>query len=418
MTNKNDNVNIQDNKKMYLDFTAYLYPRIGKRIKGMRKKTGCTLDEFVSNESREDDSCWMDKSILSRIENGVTEKRKNPYLLSSAHIGSLAEKFNITKEELVWGDREEQKQFAKIIIVSILCNSSNLNPFCCYDSYEELFNYANKQEELTEELSIYLPNAEDLPYLTKEKISDTTQITPAGYPTVTAEELKKKVDIFFENKYGFFYSRENHDAYDILKNEYHKELKTLSNLLFNLILHDYRFANGFARRAVALIQKRYLEEDKFIEKMTDFYASPSQYINLAINNKEKEYNDFAIAFIHLWERKEKDFMAFFDKHIFKNKKVEGGLKYFRNEDFMSIIMSDELFRLCETALIMEEFTEPEAVLSKNIIQNFYQLEVQKYITKQNSKHGKVGEGDSNVLDYLTQNIIKTEEYADKYSNSL
>lgn len=415
MTNKNNN---EDKKKMYLDFTAYLYPRIGKRIKGMRKKTGCTLEKFVAIESSKDGKTWMDKSILSRIENGVTEKRKNPYLLSAAHIKDLSDEFGITKKKLVWGDRKEQKQFAKIIVVSVLCNASDINPFCYYDSYEEVFDWANKQKELSEELSVYLPCAVELPDITKEKIADTTQITPAGYPTVTAEELKQKVDVFFESKYGFFYSKENHGSYDILKNGYYEELKTLSNLLFNIMLHDYRFADGFVKRAVMLIQERYLETDKFIEKMTELYASPSQYINVAMDNKENEYSDFAIAFNHLWERKEKDFMAFFDKHIFKNKKVEGGLRYFRNEDFMSMILSDEFFQLCETALIMEEFTEQEAVLSKNIIQNFYQYQTQKYIVYQNSKRGKVREGDSNVIDYLTENIGITRECANRYFNSL
>lgn len=413
----NNDKDKNENKNMYFDFTAFLYPKIGKRIRSMRKKTGCTLEEFVVNESREDKKPWIDPSILSRIENGVTEKRKNPYLLSSAHIESLSKKFGIDKEELVWGDREEQKLFARLMMVAVLCNASDINPFCYHDSYQDVFDWANKQKELSEELSVYLPCAVELPNIIKEKIADTTPITPVGYPTVTAEELKQKVDVFLESKYGFFYSKENQEAYDILKNGYYEELKTLSNLLFNLMLHNYRFADGFARRAVMFIQGRYFEEGKFVEEMKDFYANPSRYVNFAMDNKEQEYSDFVIAFNHLWERKEKDFMAFFDKHIFKNEKVDGGLKYFRNEDFMSIIISNEFFQLCETTLIMEEFTEQEAVLSKNIIQNFYQYQVRKYIVYQNSKCGNVGEGDSNAIDYLAKNIGMTKEYANRYFNA-
>lgn len=414
-TNNTNDKNKKGMEEVYLDFTAVLYPQIAKRVKNARKKLGCPLDKFVIDKTSE--YPWIDIHILSNIENGKAEKRRNPYLLSRAQISEISSKLGMTKEELVWGSSEEEERFARLIIVTVLCNSSDINPFCYYDSYKVLFDWAYNQVGLPEELNMYLACAIEYPYMTGEEICDTTEITPAGHPAVTAEDLKKKVNEFFENKYGFFYNKENYDAYEILKKGYSEDLKKLSDNLFMLVLHDCKLAEKYAGHVVLGVHNNYFESDTFIEEIEKCYNNPSRYIGLAMDGKKMDYCYFVSAFDKFWERKGKDFMQFFDKHFFKNDKVEEGLRYFRNEDFMAVIKSDEFLRICEEIRIIEEFAEQEAIMSHNIYRSFFLYAVQKYtdyqkIKNEKEKHDKSHYTLDNALDYLLKSVKATKDFAE------
>lgn len=409
MGNKTKN---KKEEKVYLNFTGILYRQIGERVKDARKKLKATLDKVVVDETNKSgESCWIDKHILNNIENGKAEKKRNPYLLSSGHIADLSEKLNIgDKFQVVWGNEGDRKRFAKLILIAVLCNASEMNPFFPYhhSGYEELFKWAHNQSGFPKELRVYLACAEEYSYMVKmeEKICDATEIAPHDYPVITAEELKERINLFLENNYPFFYSEKNYNAYGILKNECDRDLNMLSDCLFNLMKHNYTFTKKFVQRIENFIQAKYFDRADLIEKMKDFYTSPSQYIHIVLSQNDS-YFDFAAAFNSLWERNEKDFMDFFNRHIFKNDKIDNGLKVFQNRDFMAIIKSDEFYQLCRSIQVAEELTEPEAIISQDAYTAQFQYQVQKYVSK--TKDGNI-----RMLDYLVAARKNIEGYAEEY----
>jgi len=89
---------------------------------------------------------------------------------------------------------------------------------------------------------------------------------------------------------------------------------------------------------------------------------------------------FIKAFNSMWERRKDMLMLFFTQKLFTNPTLEeSGLKKFSNSYFDELIKSDELYQFCNTADIIEEYTDPKTILAKNYFQQFIQSRIQDNI---------------------------------------
>ena len=100
--------------------TQLLYPMIGSRIRQRRKDMGKSLMDISADMG-------IDYTLLSRIERGLIST-KNPYLLSAMQITAISGQFGIEAANLIWGTREEQTTFVKLICAALLLNGKG-NPF-------------------------------------------------------------------------------------------------------------------------------------------------------------------------------------------------------------------------------------------------------------------------------------------------
>ena len=367
-----------------LNYTNALYRIIGNRIKKIRKAKHLSQTKIDMNRE-----IAISTSILSRAESGNAQIGRNPYLLNASHIDTLCKLFKITSYELIWGTLEEQEDFVKFLLLSILLNGNTFNPFVYFDSSLELYKWLYTQKGISEELTVYLYCAIDVysqnpkaPKPTKIKPKSCLEINQKEYPEIKLSELKERVDSYLIETYSFFYSEKNFEYYKLLieekekphiKPQFDKDLLPLSNVLFKDLMHDYDFVVNFVNYATP----SHFTENKIDDDIEQLLVNPSKFILNALDYKENGYILFIKAFNSMWERRKDMLMLFFTQKLFTNPTLEeSGLKKFSNSYFDELIKSDELYQFCNTADIIEEYTDPKTILAKNYFQQFIQSRIQ------------------------------------------
>lgn len=316
-----------------LNIQNLLYKTIGDRIKNMMAQNGETLDTL-------EEKTGINKSMLSKISNGKTNKRRNPYLLSDTNIELLAEHFGIEETELIWGTETEIEAFVKIIIIAILMNSDKLNPF------EHIKN---------EDFDKWIENENN----------------------TNSEKSYFEVDV---SPYKYFINLENAESYDKLENKFSSDLEDLSNKSLKILLQfDYHYAQYFInkilnRLPVPDIEIRHLEippslsskinkgwEDTFgkitynntHDLISQFlFRNKGEYNIQILDNKGEHYKLFMIAFYKYWESCKDIYIDFFKKNIFSifSSTEKGKMKKLQNTFFHTVISSED-FNILTTSLI-------------------------------------------------------------------
>lgn len=314
-----------------LNIQNLLYKTIGDRIKNMIEQNGETLDAL-------EEKTGINKSMLSKLSNGKTNKRRNPYLLSDTNIELLAKHFNIEESELIWGTETEKEAFVKIIIIAILINSDKLNPFEYIKS--EDFDKWIENENNTNSKS--------------EKISLEDDLRP----------------------YKYFINLENAKNYDKLENKFSSDLEDLSNKSLKLLLQfDYRYTQYFINKILNRlpspgIEIQYLSvppslsskiakacglnsHNKTYDLIEQFlFKNKGEYNVHILDNKAEHYKLFMIAFYKYWESCKDIYIKFFRKNIFSifSNTKRGKMKKLQNTFFHSVLSSED-FNMLSTALI-------------------------------------------------------------------
>ena len=394
-----------------LNYTEAFYKMIGKRIKKTRKENNLTQEDLEEKDV-------ITVSVLSRAENGNAQPKRNPYLLNVSHIKSLCNAFKISCSELIWGNEKDQENFVKFLLLAILLNGNSMNPFLYFDSKLELYKWLYTQAGIPEELACYLYCAIDV-YEQEPNCSDSAKLIPLDYPEISLGEINTKVKTYLEQSYTFFYDEtgEYYNAYESLLKEdadksicpaFDKELLALSDIIFKDLMHDYNFTVDFTNHATPSV----FTENEISAEIEQLIIHPSSFINNALDYKGYSYSKFVNAFNRLWEKRKDTLMPFFQKHLFHNKELENsGLKHFKSRDFDRIIKSDEFYQLCNTANIMEEYTDPETILAKNYFRSFIQSRLQQNAFSRNKIE------DLAFWDYVADSMLKTKECAESILNN-
>lgn len=407
-----------------MNYTNMIYKSIGNRVKHYRARaTVIDVNKKVIPATL--DNIDMDNAVLSRIQNGIALKRKNPYLFNMCQAEQLCNLFNIDKKVLIWGTVEERENMVKLLLLAILMNGATLNgctynPFCYYESNLELFRWAKKQKIFRNNLDNYLEGAKNL-YENNLVTSDNDEINVENFPIITIKELRERVESACRLHFGFFYSKDNFDAYELLNPKYDKCLVNLSDELFKQLLHNYEFTKSFIEHSTNLISFQDFKNISSISEVKhvpilinaeNLLLHPSKFILVALDYKEYDFCNFVCAFNKLWDENKDIYMNYFNSEIFNNLKLnESGLKAFQNKDIDSIIKSDTFLNLCNKTSIMEEYTNPQAILAKN----YFIFSVQKTI-EQNyiDKKQSIGENcDNTLFEYLINSFTNTIECANK-----
>lgn len=408
--------------------TEYLYKRIGARIRNKRKERHLTQVYFYPA---------IDTSILSKIENGKAITGKNPYLLNSCQIDSLCHFFKCDAYQLIWGTKEEQENFAKILLLSIMCNGEptgdrehhqSINPFCYFESTYDLFMWAFEQNGIPAKLKDSIRYAID--QLDAQKKDSEIKI-PYDSSKISVDELRNKIDLHFSESYGFFYNKENFDIYTTLDVHYDSAIEKISDSIFHLLLTDYAFTERFADYAPRAIlnqdtvksfmstknrtNENEIHNEKFFNsRIEEFLIHPSHFIGIAIDKKILNYCYFVGAFNNLWEKHKETFMNYFNKKIFSNSDIiENGLKKFKNTDFYAILTSDELFQLCNNTKTLEEYMSSESILAKN----FFRISVQEAVSRHEiynqyeKVYRKLNNNTTDLWEYLSNSKNATKNCA-------
>lgn len=396
-----------------MNFQNYFYKEIGKRIRTQRK------EKRLSQESID-----IDTPILSKIENGITHPTKNPYLINGNQLNILCEQLEMDKAEIVWGNREEQKNFVKMILISVLmsCNQQSfINPFCSFE-----FN-SNLQTELISASKINFLNwALKQPIISEEHREKIVHILSFTDFINTCHKEDKKTDMIksfneiydsnflselielFTKEYSFFFSNKNFDMFNKLLVSYDARFQQLSDILFKHLLQNYQFAKGYAQRASNYIFNIHFGQDNtFYEKTESLLVHPSQYMDIALDYKEMHYYDFILAFNQLWNNHSKEYMDYFDKNLFYADSIyKHGLKQLQSEEIIkNIILSDKFYNLCNKFAILDIYKDTNSLLAHN----YFTLHIQ-LLTQKNLMIASEGENKT-LLNHLVNTLNETDACA-------
>lgn len=402
-----------------MNYTKMLYKSIGNRIKLKRSSTTVTVENKIVPATL-DNLRDMDNASLSRIQNGIALKRKNPYLMNYYQAEYLCEKLGIKMNELIWGKTEEQENFVKIILLAIMINGASyhdkiFNPFCYFESTEELFEWAYKQSIIPGNLKQCILYALEVHKVGIAK--DDYEIQIDDNSTITLKELKIQIEEICHSKYGFYYSKQNYDFFELLKSEHDESLEALSDILFNQLMHDYKFSSSFTERVSnRIFNQDYditprifdLEQVPILDNADSLLLHPSRFILEAIDYRNEYYASFIYAFNSLWQRSKNAYMDYFNKSIFQNPIINKiSLKAFQDKDFDRIIKSDTFYDLCNITSVIDEYINPESILSKNYFRLMIQATIQKNAIVNLPNY------DSTLWEHLSNSVIQTKEFANK-----
>lgn len=296
------------------DYTSMLYRMIGRRFRERRKKAKMTQADFMPT---------LDTTIVSKIENGKAEKKRNPHFLNNGKIQDICafEELDITPYELIWGTEEEKTELVKIWTLSVLLNSCK-NPFkdCTFEQW------------LMDEW-IYDPGRE-----------------------------KDNIPLMVE-KYGYFISPERYGLYGLLKTEFDNDYERISNLILKQLMLDYQFSKKFFFNLIPIIVKyQGIPIEKVIENLI---LNKGNYADAIFDSLDYGYVQFILAFHAFWNRTAEQYLAFFEEHLFGNGDtlLKEGMKNINNDRIHNLFICPEFIEMNERLLYLPEYTEPEAIFA-------------------------------------------------------
>jgi len=397
-----------------MSYTDFLYKSIGKRVNYFRINdrtvTGLlhpSLDAYCEKLEN------IDPAVLSRIENGISLKKKNPYLISPGIMNQLSKLFDNDCKKLIWGTTSDKENFVKLLLIAILLNGAasinkeSHNPFIYYENNCDLFRWAAETQRIPENLQYFCDLAINL-YVQNLVSSDNMRLSRENEESIPIHELRTRLDTHFEEKYGFFYSKINFEDYALLNMSHDSSLVNLSDALFTQLMHNYEFVEGFTTRATTSIHNKGYDDDNILINAEQLLLHPSRFIVIALDFNGIYYFRFVEAFENAWKQNKDKYICYFTTKIFENPKLEeSGLKHFQNSDFDEVIKSDSFYELCNTTSVMERYTSPEAILSYD----FFRASIQK-VCQENENRDFNGIN-SKLYMHLGDSVNRTKNLASK-----
>jgi len=399
-----------------MNYTKMLYKYIGTRIKNLRKET--TIRDYNNNPVKATlDNIEIDNAMLSRIQNGIASKRKNPYLINVTQMKILAELFNLSIEDLIWGDYKERESFIKVTLLAIMINGkeykkgSIINPFIYFDSSNELYQWVLTQSFFPETV---LPSCRF--YLTNNNKIEWNRVKGI----IPQDALRIKIEKILSEKYPFFSNKEYYELYDLIASDHDDELSHCADILIKMLLRDFSFTKSFTRKATNKILN---ESDENLANIFCFepveiktnteqlLLHPSTFILEAMDYKQYDYCLFMDAFEKLWKIHKTRFMNFFNNNIFKKPiLLEKGLKAFQNKDFDVLYKSQDFDDLLSFTSVYDNYINAESLLANN----YFTLSVQ--FALQEKAIQSFPDYNSKLLKLLSSQILATDKTASSFLN--
>lgn len=284
------------------NYTNLLYHLIGLRIREYRKKA--KLNQI---------GLRIERATLSNIENGKVSAR-NPHYMNCGHISDIVSSLhehsiNVSPSELVWGNTSEKTAYIKLIVLSILFNHTNQNPF---------------------------------------------RFMPFSSFSATGQE-----------ECDYFLNQSNHALYELLQVHHDDSYLRISNLLLKqLLLYE-----GLSSRISAYL-KSYSGYDpkQYKDIVISYLQNKSTFISDFLLN-EHNYPHFVVAFDQFWDRVQNDYLSFFESALFCGDDVltKNGMKSITSKKIHNILNSPEFSELNEWLLTIAENVDM-ATATTNMIQ--------------------------------------------------
>ena len=132
-----------------MDFTKYMEKKIGsrisKRIKNSYKSDVSFLEKLRKKDRTEDFP--IQQSALSNIKNG---KKSSKYLMSQKIFSKFLKEFELTSQELLFGENEEILEFFKFSFLLVLFNNSGVPSHIYNFTDDKFFQEEIKKENIEE----------------------------------------------------------------------------------------------------------------------------------------------------------------------------------------------------------------------------------------------------------------------------
>ncbi|RSL29217.1 hypothetical protein D7Z54_32415 [Salibacterium salarium] len=354
-----------------LNFTNFLYRNIGKRIKHYREKQlEVTQDQFVA-KLKMTNYISLTKYNLSRIENANNIKKNNPYLLTDTQIQGLSNFMDCSPNELIFGTVDEKVKMVKLILLAIIINGSKnkktggfIYPFI--DS--RVTKKAREKIAKKEGEKTAIDRLEEFLRLSKDIITDgelTNQILYLylnfHYVEEVDEEVIQECIDWYTTYYPFFIDPNEFDNFQLLINDFDKDIETQSNLIIKLLMGNIDFSKKFMEgiRNIYFNQQTVpgLIKDEDFKDVNDIKQNTGQYGGLAILYKEAGYVSFLNAFNEMWNRNNNLFMSYFNDHLFSIDFTTVKFKSMDDDYIHGIINSYEFIKLLYSKLEEEMYNK-------------------------------------------------------------
>ncbi|MGX6962014.1 hypothetical protein [Vagococcus xieshaowenii] len=326
-----------------MNFQKLLYKDMGTKVNDFRKKNNKTQDNLIEDISQKYHYSF-DRQRISAIENGKTDPRKNPYLMSSLQLDIFSNMLNIDKTTFIFGDKQDREKLIKLILLSIIMNGDKDRfdkdiqlPFL--KSVKNPFEY----EQTGHDYLIY-------------------QFTDANSHSVFKDENKllinsEEFNNFINSSFPFFANKENIDKYNILYTGYSKDLLEPSTLLIKLLFGNLKFAKSFIEHFTNIN----IAYGTFKEEALNLLQNKGVYGSLAIDWTLTYFPQFITAFEELWDNKKDVLMKFFDEQIFRLSNDAHALKKLNDKHFNYVIQSEAFIYLLQELLTVDEYTHDTAI---------------------------------------------------------
>lgn len=374
---------------------------IGDRVREIRSNS-----EISKNRMR------TDGKLLSKISNGKAEKQ-NPNLLTFASAEEITQTYGIGYDYLVYGDDESKERIMKLVLLCILFNglsfdNHTVNPFISFKTDDEMLSWAKFRirslpDDLATAISIHQKTNNNPNRKTrKDKRIRINEKTSISYQKLI-DQVKEQID----REYGFFFSSKNHEYFELLNDKKEHTFQKLSDVLFMQLLHDWQFTRNYTGRICNRLNNSDHDDstDTFVDNqyipikdnLERLLIHPSEFLLTAIDYKNSEYYRFVHAFNSFYNRSKNYFELFFRNNIFLKIDEERLLKDFTNDKIFEIITSDEFFELCNSASILDEYTNIESIFSIN----FYRLQIQEQYLRTTRTYKSIGNNNKNYSSLLS-----------------
>ncbi|HEM3467803.1 TPA: hypothetical protein U1B12_000937 [Streptococcus suis] len=215
-----------------MDFTDYLYTKIGERVAKHRKTSLTNYSDDIRAAAAEK---YNDNNIrtgitprnLSKIEKGIREETRS--FLTDNQIKSLSAKLACTETELLLGKKEDIEEILKILLFRCLLNDSKITDLIGINTWRDLYQKSQtvfmQSNENTEKLGNII-----LKFLLTNPTFQNHFITTVFY---YSDDFPKKFTPFQSETEG--HSRSNNYR---LQSRYDKNRETINSQLQDWYVYD------------------------------------------------------------------------------------------------------------------------------------------------------------------------------------
>ena len=349
-------------------------------------------------------------------------------ILSAPTIEALCSYTKWSANELIWGNDNEQETFIKILLLALLLNGSNTNPFRPFRSEAEseqkkrvhkkereeyqirkaknLFKWARQQKGLNDELRGWA--------IIGERLAEDPSAMPIPEGVDKIEFIlskEKEIANAMKSLDTFFFSDQNYETYERLRGSYDPQLDRVSHLILRQMLHDFDFTSEFIDRLKCYnMGMSYREADKHINYIKDFVNMKGSVGDIILDYKGPSYYLFINSFNKLWEKRKIKYIEYFNEKFFWGEKmVEKGISQFNDAYFQEVLTSPDFIQIIEYEDTWDTYADTEAILSENYLRFAIQESIQKEYLLQGNETDQI----MDLWEYCSQNILETRRYAKK-----